>query len=86
MTLIMVYILPLKSLGTVLHRSWKMGSKRDINSNCKSFILHFPEDSKNLDILKEKYNMNIKQKSHPTDKENIDAITNKTVQVSNYYY
>merc|ERR1711974_27177 len=74
------YRLPVKSLGNFLHRSWKMGAKKDPGSNSKSFLLHFEEDKPFLHTLKSKYNVPLKGCQIPTDAENSRALTAKSAK------
>merc|ERR1712137_937218 len=75
------YRLPLKSLGNVLHRSWKMGAKRDPNRIAKTFLLHFNEDQGFFQTLRSKYNVPLQEIPIPSEKENKKALTKRSVQV-----
>jgi len=72
------YRLPLKSLGTVLHRSWKMGSKG--GKVLKTFLLYFEEDKVYLPTLESKYNVKLSDIPIPSTKENRKALTKRTAQ------
>lgn len=80
-TLCIQYRVP-QSLGVVLHRSWKMGAKREVASNPQNYLLYFKDEKKSIEALENNYNLKMKEEEIPSVNENRKAISRQVVNVS----